>query len=349
MLLMEKIIAIRIVLFIIGSLFVLIALYLFTRKKEGNKAPRLIVAAIIVFLLQSSGEWFVTTGIEFLSEYIPEFIYEIIFEEDSVAEGANQTEHSHSVADTKKENIQEPDCTSGGSYEQIEICECGEVINHKTYEVDALGHDYNTTTIPATCTEDGYMVHICERCGDEFTDNPVAATGHSYIDGICVNCGGEDPDYEKQYSESDIVKILNDQIVSNSGAYKCYMGAESVSVFAEDRYNCFSIRTLVSYNLWGHNIQNVKFNASKLNDLGAITFKIGGATGCSGNMSVDIFIDKDIDDAPDYTYEIEASGFPIEIEPIDVSNAVSIAIQVSNHSSNENTLVFFDFKSTNVG
>lgn len=346
---MEKISSIRIVLFIIGSLLVLIALYLFTKKKEGNKAPGLIVAAIIVFTLQSSWDWFITTGIEFMSEYIPEFIYEFIFEEDSVAEGASQTEHSHIVADTKKENIQEPDCTSGGSYEQIEICECGETLNRKTYEVAALGHKYSTTTVPATCTEDGYTLHSCERCGDEFTDNHEAATDHSYIDGICVNCGETDPDYEKQYSGSDIVKILNDQIVSNSGAYKCYMGTESVSVFAEDRYNCFSIRTHVSYNLWGHNIQNVKFNASKLNDLGSITFKIGGATDCSGNMSVDIFIDKDIDDAPDYTYEIEASGFPIEIEPIDVSKAVSIAIQVSNHSSNENTLVFFDFKSTNVG
>lgn len=346
---MEKITAIRIVLFIIGSLFVLIALYLFIRKKEGNKAPGWIVAAMIVFLCQSSAEWFVTTGIGFLSEHIPEFIYEIIFEEDPADEDVNQTEHSHIVIDSKKENVLEPDCTSGGCYEQIEICECGEVINRKIYEVGALGHDYNITTIPATCIDDGYMIHICERCGDEFTDNPIAATGHSYIDAICVNCGGEDPDYEKQYSGSDIVKILNDYIVSNSGAYKCYMGAESVSVFAEDRYNCFSIRTLVSYNLWGNNIQNVKFNASKLNDLGYITFKIGGATGCSGNMSVDIFIDKDIDDAPDYTYEIEASGFPIEIEPIDVSDAVSIAIQVSNHSSNENTLVFFDFKSTNVG
>lgn len=345
---MEKITAIRIVLFIIGSLFVLIALYLFTRKKEANKAPGWIVAAIIVFTLQSSWDWFVTTGIEFMSEYIPEFIYEIIFDEDHLAEGASQIEHSHIVADTRKENIQEADCISGGNYEQIEICECGEVLNRKTYEVAALGHKYSTTTVQATCTGDGYTLHSCERCGDEFTDNHEAATGHSYIDGICVNCGGENPDYEKQYSESDIVKILNDQIVSNSGAYKCYMGAESVSVFAEDRYNCFSIRTLVSYNLWGNNIQNVKFNASKLNDLGAITFKIGGETGGSGNMSVDIFIDKDIDDAPDYTYEIEASGFPIEIEPIDVSNAVSIAIQVSNHSSNENTLVFFDFKSTNV-
>lgn len=346
---MEKITAVRIVLFIIGSLFVLIALYLFIRKKEGTKAPGWIVAAIIVFLLQSSADWFVTTGIGFLSKHIPEFIYEIIFEDDSVAEGASQTEHSHIVTDTKKENIQKPDCTSGGNYEQIEICECGEVINRKTYEVAALGHEYSTTTVLATCTEDGYTLHSCKRCGDEFTDNHEAATGHSYIDGICVNCRGEDPDYEKQYSGSDIVKILNDYIVSNSGAYKCYMGAESVSVFAEDRYNCFSIRTLVSYNLWGHNIQNVKFNASKLNELGSITFKIGGATGCSGNMSVDIFIDKDIDDAPDYTYEVDASGFPIEIEPIDVSNAVSIAIQVSNHSSNENTLVFFDFKSTNVG
>ena len=163
---MEKITAIKIVLFIIGSLFVLIALYLFTRKKEANKAPGWIIAAIIVFTLQSSWDWFVTTGIEFMSEYIPEFIHEIFFEEDPVAEGASKTEHSHIVADTKKENIQEPDCTSEGSYEQIEICECGEVLNRKTYEVAALGHKYSTTTVQATCTGDGYTLHSCERCGD---------------------------------------------------------------------------------------------------------------------------------------------------------------------------------------
>ena len=160
---MEKITAIKIVLFIIGSLFVLIALYLFTRKKEADKAPGWIIAAIIVFTLQSSWDWFVTTGIEFMSEYIPEFIHEIFFEEDPVAEGASQTQHSHIVADTKKENIQEPDCTSGGSYEQIEICECGEVINHKTYEVETLGHNYNTTNIPAINTNSIYVGMTCCR------------------------------------------------------------------------------------------------------------------------------------------------------------------------------------------
>lgn len=346
---MEKIAVIRITLYIVCGLFILIGLYSFTRKKEVNKAPRWIVAAVMVFILQSSLDWFITTGLGYLSEHVPDFLYEIVSAGDSADEESNLTEHAHIAIETKKENVLEANCISKGSYELIEICECGEVVNRKIYEVDALGHNYSTTTVPATCMEDGYTAHICKRCEDKFTDTLVAATGHSYIDGICANCGGEDPDYEKQYSGSDIIKILNDHIVSNSSTYKCYMGAESVSVFAEDRYNCFSIRTLVSYNLWGHNIQNVKFNASKLNELGSITFKIGGATGCSGNMSVDIFIDKDIDDAPDYTYEIEASGFPIEIEPIDVSNAVSIAIQVSNHSSNENTLVFFDFKSTNVG
>ena len=349
MFLMEKITAIRITLYIICGLFVLIGLYYLTRKKETNKAPRWIIAAVMVLVLQSSLEWFITTGLGYLAEHVPDFLYKIVSKDDSADEDPNLTEHIHIVTEMKKENIMEADCISKGCYELIEICECGEEVSRKTYEVDALGHDYSTTTVPATCMEDGYTAHICKRCEDKFTDTPVVATGHSYLDGICVNCGGEDPGYEKKYSGSDIVQILNDYIVSNSGAYKSYIGSESVSVFAEDRYNCFSIRTLVSYNLWGNNIQSVKFNASKLNDFGSITFKIGGATGCSGNMSVDIFIDKDIDDAPDYTYEIEASGIPIEIEPIDVSNAVSIAIQVSNHSSNENTLVFFDFKSTNVG
>lgn len=344
---MEKITSIRIILYIIGGLFALIALYFVTRKKD--KAPGWIIATIFIFLLQSSLDWLVTTGLDYLSEHVPEYLYECFFDDDPADEEPNLTEHTHIAVETKKENILEADCISKGAYELIEICGCGEVINRKTYEVDALGHDYSTTTVSATCMEDGYTSHICKRCGDKFTDTLVATTGHSYLDGICVNCGVEDPDYEKKYSGSDIVKILNDYIVSNSGAYTSYMGSESVSVFAEDRYNCFSIRTLVSYNLWGNNVQSVKFNASKLNDFGSITFKIGGATGCSGNMSVEIFIDKDIGDAPDYTYEIEASGIPIEIAPIDVSNAVSIAIQVSNHSSNENTLVFFDFKTVDAG
>ncbi|MBQ7715288.1 MAG: hypothetical protein IJT70_05400 [Clostridia bacterium] len=77
------------------------------------------------------------------------------------------------------------------------------------YDVGTLGHDYQITDIIApTCTEDGYTVYTCTRCGDSYNDDVIPAEGHvygdwsvvtvatCYTDGLehrlCTYCGDED-------------------------------------------------------------------------------------------------------------------------------------------------------------
>ena len=47
-----------------------------------------------------------------------------------------------------------------------------------TYEVG--GHDHRLTeTVEATCTEDGYCIYTCAKCGETYTET-IPATGHSF-------------------------------------------------------------------------------------------------------------------------------------------------------------------------
>lgn len=44
-------------------------------------------------------------------------------------------------------------------------------------------------TVAATCTSEGYTIHTCDKCGESYTDNQVAALGHSYADAVVApNC-----------------------------------------------------------------------------------------------------------------------------------------------------------------
>jgi len=54
-----------------------------------------------------------------------------------------------------------------------QICiTCGTIIS------DALGHDYIDLVTSPNCTEMGYTVRTCSRCGDSVTENYVEALGH---------------------------------------------------------------------------------------------------------------------------------------------------------------------------
>ena len=55
---------------------------------------------------------------------------------------------------------------------------CDDTYND-TY-VDAKGHKYTATVVSPTCTEQGYTVHICSVCGDMYKDAYVDAKGHKY-------------------------------------------------------------------------------------------------------------------------------------------------------------------------
>ena len=138
------------------------------------------------------------------------------------------------------------------------------------------------------------------------------------------------------------MKELSESVVATTGGFKTYLGDESVSVFARDYYNAFSIHTLVWYNMWGDNVQSVTFNVTDLNENNELNFKVGGRTGSKGGMTLGIYVDRPVEGDADYTYDLEASDIPTDIS-IEIRNVTSMSFQVSNHAGNENTLVFFDF------
>lgn len=47
--------------------------------------------------------------------------------------------------------------------------------------IPELGHDYQATTVAATCTERGYKQHTCTRCGDSYNDSYTSALGHAMV------------------------------------------------------------------------------------------------------------------------------------------------------------------------
>ena len=51
------------------------------------------------------------------------------------------------------------------------------------------------TTVAPTCTESGYTVKKCTRCGEETGErtNLVAPLGHEYKNGVCTRCGAPEP------------------------------------------------------------------------------------------------------------------------------------------------------------
>ena len=70
-----------------------------------------------------------------------------------------------------------PTCTEVGweAYDACSRCD------YTTYvELPALGHDYQKEVIPRTCEQDGFTLHTCLRCGDDYTDNMIGYLGHWY-------------------------------------------------------------------------------------------------------------------------------------------------------------------------
>lgn len=336
---------VRIILSATALVLIVLALFFFFSKQERNKKKARIMIAIV--LLEGVLGIFLQEGADIVTEIVTEGrAYFSSGNEQNKSQGG-ETEHIHTASMKKKENIIDATCTAAGSYDLVEYCQCGKELSRGYIAVDPQGHNYKETVVDPTCTEQGYTKYECSVCGDTYEENQTEALGHQFDEGICTRCGYEDPDYVKVFDGEAIMEILSQSVASDSGTYANYLGSKTISVFAEEQHNCFSINTAVSYNMWGGNVQDVVFNISELNEIGTLNFKIGGETGSAGTMVVDIFVGQAIGDYPDYSYEIEAAAEPIEAS-IDITGANSLGIRVTNHSSNQNRLVFFDFSAPNV-
>ena len=80
--------------------------------------------------------------------------------------------HTHNYSVSSRT---EPTCTQKGSVTYK--CSCGASYSET---LNALGHSYTTKTVAATCTAQGYTLHTCSRCGNNYKDTYTNSLGHSY-------------------------------------------------------------------------------------------------------------------------------------------------------------------------
>ncbi|MBQ2580153.1 MAG: hypothetical protein II574_00835, partial [Ruminococcus sp.] len=76
------------------------------------------------------------------------------------------------------ETVKPATCLENGTKRQT--CKrknCGCV---QTETIKMLGHDYKTTVVAPTCTEEGYTLKSCSRCTDFYRSNITKAKGHTF-------------------------------------------------------------------------------------------------------------------------------------------------------------------------
>jgi len=83
-----------------------------------------------------------------------------------------------------------PTCARPGSMKRT--CNVG-TPHSESKEIPALGHKYEETAQPPTCTEDGKRVFTCSKCKDSYSETFGLAIGHSYTEAITKEavCGRE--------------------------------------------------------------------------------------------------------------------------------------------------------------
>ncbi len=66
-------------------------------------------------------------------------------------------------------------------------------IENLTYREPEHIHEYKSEIKLPTCTENGYTIHVCAGCGDEYTDSETEKTGHIFSNNEtpneCTVCG----------------------------------------------------------------------------------------------------------------------------------------------------------------
>ena len=99
------------------------------------------------------------------------------------SDGTTQTiEHTWQ----KFHSLTTADCQTDGK--DLYFCsDCGLV---RLVVVDKTGHSYEETIVESTCTSQGYTLHICAVCGDNYKDNYVETNGvHDFQEAdTCVYC-----------------------------------------------------------------------------------------------------------------------------------------------------------------
>lgn len=112
----------------------------------------------------------------------------------AIGDGGTTAGSSGSVQNGENKFTTDKSIQNDAKVEMTNIGHNGSNTVTQTYK-NGEWHDYQTVTVPATCTESGYTVSKCIRCGKETGErtNIVAPLGHEYKNGVCIRCGAPEP------------------------------------------------------------------------------------------------------------------------------------------------------------
>lgn len=68
---------------------------------------------------------------------------------------------------------------TSGGYTEYTCKHCG--FSYKEDGEPAIKHNYSTKTVEVSCGSDGYVLHTCTLCGDEYKTDIVTTKGHNYV------------------------------------------------------------------------------------------------------------------------------------------------------------------------
>ena len=84
----------------------------------------------------------------------------------------------------------EPTCTETGLTEGEHCTRCEYKVAQET--IASSGHEYETYSVPASCTQNGYTLHVCSVCEYTYEDNIIDASTHIpnlvFIKGAASTC-----------------------------------------------------------------------------------------------------------------------------------------------------------------
>ncbi|MEE1061537.1 MAG: hypothetical protein UH080_06910 [Ruminococcus sp.] len=127
--------------------------------------------------------------------------------------------------------------------------------------------------------------------------------------------------------------------------FKSYSGSgnNGFVMFGENYTNGFTMLMDASYNIWEGGIQYVTYNIKSLSkEYSSIKMFIGHIDGyASDDIKVEIFLDKSLEENPDYEYIICPNLEP-KCVSIDIDDCSAMTIQVSNLGGETNCIGFAD-------
>ncbi len=150
-------------------------------------------------------------------------------------------------------------------------------------------------------------------------------------------------DSDQSESPTNMVAVA----YSNENACTFYSGPGNTgfSMFGEKYNNGFMIRMGASFNMWGEGTQYITYIISSVTKkYTKIKMLVGHVDGyVSNDIKLRIFLDKTLDETPNYEYTISPNVAPQWIT-INAKNTSAMTIEVSNLGSGTNCIGFTDVK-----